>query len=78
MVAQVTGYDPGEFVHTFGDAHLYLNHLEQADLQLGRQPFPKPTMRLNPNVKSLFDFQFDDFELVDYQTHPHIRAPIAV
>jgi thymidylate synthase len=78
MVAQVTGYDPGEFVHTFGDAHLYLNHLEQADLQLVRQPFPKPTMRLNPNVKSLFDFRFDDFELVDYQTHPHIRAPIAV
>ena len=78
MVAQVTGYDPGEFVHTLGDTHLYLNHFEQADLQLGRQPYPKPKMHLNPNVTSLFEFQFEDFELVDYQTHPHIRAPIAV
>lgn len=78
MVAQVTGYKPGEFVHTLGDAHLYLNHLEQADLQLTRIPYPKPTMRLNPAVKSLFDFQYDDFELLDYQAHPHIRAPIAV
>ena len=78
MVAQVTGYTPGDFVHTFGDAHLYLNHLEQADLQLARQPYPKPKMQINPEVDSLFQFQFDDFELVDYQTHAHIRAPIAV
>ncbi len=78
MVAQVTGYRPGEFVHTFGDAHLYLNHLEQADLQLTRQPYRKPTMRLNPEITSLFEFQHGDFELVDYQSHPHIRAPIAV
>ena len=78
MVAQVTGYKPGEFVHTFGDAHLYLNHLEQVDLQLERTPFPLPEMKLNLDVKSLFEFSFSDFELVDYQSHAHIRAPIAV
>ena len=78
MMAQVTGYAPGEFVHTFGDAHLYLNHIEQARLQLGRAPFPPPTMRLNPTVRSIFDFDYADFELVDYQSHPRIAAPIAV
>lgn len=78
MVAQVTGNEPGEFVHSFGDAHLYLNHLEQARLQLQRAPYPLPTMRLNPNVRSLFEFQYEDFTLEDYQSHPHIRAPIAV
>ena len=78
MVAQVTGYEPGEFIHTFGDAHLYLNHLEQVNLQLERSPLPLPEMKLNPEVKSLFDFRFSDFELVNYQNHPHIKAPIAV
>ena len=78
MVAQVTGYQVGEFIHTFGDAHLYLNHLEQAEIQLNREPFPKPKMKLNPNIKSLFDFTFEDFELVEYQNHPRIAAPIAV
>jgi len=78
MVAQVTGYEPGEFVHTFGDAHLYLNHLEQARTQLSRQPFPLPVMKLNPAVTDIFDFVYDDFELVGYQAHPTIKAPIAV
>lgn len=78
MVAQVTGLQPGDFVHTFGDAHLYTNHLEQVDIQLSRTPLPLPTMRLNPEVQDLFAFSFDDFELCDYQHHPHISAPIAV
>jgi thymidylate synthase len=78
MIAQVTGYQPGEFIHTFGDAHLYLNHLEQAHLQLCREPYPLPQMRLNPAVKNLFDFRYEDFELVNYQSHPAIKAPIAV
>jgi thymidylate synthase len=78
MVAQATGYRPGTFVHTFGDAHLYLNHLEQADRQLARQPYPLPRMRLNPDVKSLFEFRYEDFELEAYQSHSHIAAPIAV
>ena len=78
MMAQVTDLRPGEFVHTFGDAHLYLNHLEQARLQLTRKPFPMPEMRLNPSVQSIFDFEYDDFQLVDYQSHPRIPAPIAV
>jgi thymidylate synthase len=78
MMAQVTGYAPGEFVHTFGDAHLYLNHLEQARTQLGRTPYPPPVMRLNPAVRSIFDFDYADFELIDYQCHPRIAAPIAV
>jgi thymidylate synthase len=78
MVAQVTGLEPGDFVHTLGDAHLYLNHLEQADLQLSRQPLPLPTMRLNPAIRELSDFRYEDFELVDYQHHPHIKAPVAV
>ncbi|MBE2201954.1 MAG: thymidylate synthase [Anaerolinea sp.] len=78
MVAQVTGYAPGEFVHTFGDAHLYLNHLEQAELQLSRAPLPLPTMQLNTAVTSIFDFRYEDFTLVNYQSHPAIKAPIAV
>ena len=78
MVAQVTGYEPGDFVHTFGDAHLYLNHLQQAEEQLGRTPYSLPQMRLNEKVESLFDFAYEDFDLVNYQCHPHISAPIAV
>ena len=78
MVAQVTGLKPGEFVHSFGDAHLYLNHLEQADEQLSRKPFPLPTMRLNPDVKDIFAFQYEDFTLQNYQSHGRIAAPIAV
>ncbi|HFD38594.1 MAG TPA: thymidylate synthase [Anaerolineae bacterium] len=78
MIAQVTGLAPGDFVHTLGDAHLYLNHLDQARTQLARAPYPLPRMELNPAVTSLFDFTFDDFRLVDYQAHPHIKAPVAV
>ena len=78
MVAQVTGLKPGEFIHTFGDTHLYSNHLEQAQLQLARDPKPLPEMHLNPHVKSLFDFKFEDFELVGYEAHPHIKAAVAV
>jgi thymidylate synthase len=78
MVAQVTGLKPGEFVHSFGDAHLYLNHVEQAKEQLSRDPLPLPTMRLNPAVKDIFDFTFEDFTLENYQAHPSIKAPIAV
>ncbi|HCX68366.1 thymidylate synthase [uncultured Parvibaculum sp.] len=78
MVAQVTGLEAGEFIHTFGDAHLYSNHLEQADKQLARDPKPLPVMRINPDVKSLFDFTFDDFKLEGYEAHPHIPAPVAV
>ncbi len=78
MIAQVTDLQPGEFIHTLGDAHLYLNHLDQADLQLSRKPYPLPRMRLNPDRRSIFDFVFEDFELENYQCHPGIRAPIAV
>ena len=78
MLAQVTGYEAGDFVHTFGDAHLYLNHLEQTDLQLSREPLPLPTMKIDPDVTSIFDIRFEDFELINYQSHPHIKAPIAV
>ncbi len=78
MVAHVSGLEPGEFVHTFGDAHLYQNHLEQARLQLSRTPRALPHMRLNPAVRSLFDFAFEDFTLEGYRPHPHIRAPVAV
>ncbi|OGI46804.1 MAG: thymidylate synthase [Candidatus Muproteobacteria bacterium RBG_16_65_34] len=78
MVAQVTGLEPGEFVHTLGDAHLYLNHLEQARTQLERAPRPLPTLRLNPQKQSLFDFDYADFELLNYDPHPAIKAPVAV
>ena len=78
MMAQVTGLEAGDFVHTVGDAHLYLNHLEQADLQLSRTPRALPVMRLNPDIDNLFDFSFDDFELMDYDPHPHIKAAVAV
>jgi thymidylate synthase len=78
MVAQVTGLRPGDFVHTFGDAHIYLNHLDQVALQLQREPRALPTMHLNPAVKSLFDFRYEDFELRDYDPHPAIPAPIAI
>ncbi len=78
MMAQVTGLEAGDFVHTFGDAHLYLNHLEQTDLQLARTPHALPKMRINPDVQDLFAFTFDDFELVGYDPQPHIKAPVAV
>ena len=78
MVAQVCDLAPGDFVHTLGDAHLYSNHMEQVDEQLSRQPFPLPVMKINPEVKSIFDFKFDDFELVGYEAHPHIKAVVAV
>jgi len=78
MIAQVCDLEPGEFVHTLGDAHLYANHLEQAEEQLGRAPFPRPQMKLNPAVRDLFAFTGDDFELVDYQAHPHIKATVSV
>ncbi|MEM7747715.1 MAG: thymidylate synthase [Pseudomonadota bacterium] len=78
MVAQVTDLEPGEFVHTFGDAHLYLNHLDQAEEQLKRAPRALPQMKINPEVHNLFDFVFEDFEVVDYDPHPHIKAPVAV
>lgn len=78
MVAQVCDLQPGDFVHTLGDAHLYSNHLEQVQLQLSREPFPLPTMRLNPVVKDIFAFEFADFSLENYQAHPAIKAPIAV
>jgi thymidylate synthase len=78
MMAQATGLQPWEFVHTFGDAHLYLNHLEQAREQLGRDPRPLPRIRLNPAVDSIFEFQYPDFELLNYDPHPHIKAPVSV
>jgi thymidylate synthase len=78
MVANVTGLQPGEFIHTFGDAHLYVNHLDQARMQLQREPRPLPTMHLNPQVASIFDYQFEDFRLENYHPHPHIRAAVAV
>ncbi len=78
MMAQVTSLEPGEFIHTFGDVHLYLNHLEQAQLQLSREPRARPTMHLNPRVDSILGFTYDDFELVGYDPHPHIPAPVAV
>ena len=78
MIAQVTGLKPGEFVHTFGDLHLYSNHIEQAKEQLSRTPYDYPKMELNPEVRSIFDFKFEDFKLKDYKCHPKIKAPIAV
>ena len=78
MIAQVCDMELGEFVHSFGDVHLYKNHFEQAELQLTRKPFPLPQMKLNPKVKNIFDFKFEDFELVNYQSHPAIKAPVAV
>jgi thymidylate synthase len=78
MVAHVTGLQPGDFVHTFGDAHLYMDHLEQTDLQLARVPYPLPVMEINPEVKTIFDFVYEDFKLVGYQSHPHIKAKVSV
>ena len=78
MMAQVTDLQPGEFVHTFGDAHLYLNHIEQADLQLSRTPRPLPQIAINPYAKDIFGFRFEDFTLTGYEPHPHIAAPVAV
>jgi thymidylate synthase len=78
MVAQVCQLQPGEFIHTLGDAHLYSNHVEQARLQLTREPYPLPSLQLNPSIDSIFDFAFEDINLSNYQSHPHIKAPIAV
>jgi thymidylate synthase len=78
MVAQVSGLEPGEFIHTLGDAHLYLNHIEQAKLQLSREPLRLPRMKINPAVKSIFEFEYSDFELVGYESYPHIKAEVAV
>lgn len=78
MIAQVCGLKSGEFVHTFGDAHIYLNHIEQVKLQLQRTPYPLPKLRINPEVKNIDDFDYDDFELINYQAHPHIKAEISV
>jgi thymidylate synthase len=78
MMAQVCDLQPGEFIPTFGDVHLYNNHIEQAKLQLSREPYPLPTMRINPEVKDIFSFRFEDFTLENYQCHPHIKAPVAI
>ncbi|MDA3816176.1 MAG: thymidylate synthase [Prolixibacteraceae bacterium] len=78
MMAQVTGLEPGDFVHTFGDLHIYTNHTEQVKLQLSREPYPLPTMMMNPDVKSIFDFKYNDFELINYQSHPHIKGKVAI
>ncbi len=78
MIAQVCGLEPGDFIHTFGDAHLYNNHLEQTRLQLSREPKPLPQMKLNPEIKDIFDFTYEDFSLENYDPHPHIKAPVAV
>lgn len=78
MMAQVTGLEPGEFVHTFGDVHIYSNHIEQVKLQLTRKPYALPTMKINPDIKNIFDFKFEDFELTNYEAHPHIKGKVAV
>jgi thymidylate synthase len=78
MIAQVCELEPGDFIHTFGDAHLYSNHMDQVDEQLSRVPFAKPIMKINPEIKDIFGFKYDDFELVNYQSHPHIKAPVAI
>ena len=78
MMAQATGFEPGEFIHTFGDVHIYNNHLEQLELQLSREPRPLPTMVLNPEIKDIFEFSFEDFTLLNYDPHPHIKGVVAV
>ncbi|MDQ0245398.1 thymidylate synthase [Bacillus fengqiuensis] len=78
MIAQVCDLEPGEFVHTFGDVHIYSNHVEQVKLQLTREPKELPQMKINPEVKSIFDFKFEDFELVNYEAHPHIKGEVSV
>lgn len=78
MMAQVCDLEPGDFIHTFGDVHLYSNHIEQAKLQLSRQPYPLPVLKINPAVKDIFSFKYEDFELLNYQFHPHIKAPVAI
>jgi len=78
MIAQVCGYEAGEVIHTFGDAHIYSNHIEQVKTQLSRDPRPLPKMRLNPEIKNIFDFTFEDFNLEDYNPHPHIKGAVAV
>ena len=78
MMAQVTGLKPGEFIHTLGDAHIYLNHIEQVNLQLTREPKKLPTMAINPEVKDIFSFKFEDFSLENYDAHPHIKGVVAV
>jgi len=78
MMAQVCGYEAGEFIHTFGDAHIYSNHYEQLELQLSREARPLPTMKINPEINSIFDFTFDDFELLNYNPHPHIKGAVAI
>lgn len=78
MVAHVTGLEPGEFIHTIGDGHLYVNHIEQVQEQLTRTPYPLPTLRLNPDIQELFDFRFEDIAIVNYQAHPHIKGSVAV
>ena len=78
MLAQVTGYEAGEFIHTIGDAHLYMNHIEQAELQLTRDPYPLPSLGLNPEIQNLFDFKYDDIKIRNYQCHPHIKGKVAI
>lgn len=78
MIAQVCNFELGDFVHTFGDAHIYSNHMEQVQLQLSREPYPLPQVKINPEIKSIFDFNYEDFELINYQSHPHIRGEVAV
>ena len=78
MIAQVCNLEPGDFVHTFGDVHLYQNHLEQAKEQLSRTPFDLPQIKINPTITSIEDFNFEDFEFIGYEAHPHIKAPVAI
>lgn len=78
MVAQVTGYEPGEFIHTFGDAHIYQNHLEQVKTQLKRQPYPLPIIKINPDINNIFNYTFNDFSLINYKAHPHIKGEVSV
>ena len=78
MMAQVCGFEAGEFIHTFGDAHIYSNHMDQVELQLSREPGPLPTMKLNPEIKNIFDFKYEDFSLENYDPHPGIKGKVAV